>query len=120
METIFFDDKSRYTYLPDDMRSFYDDDRLVANSDIKYAYDKLPQQYKKVLFEVYALKYDVDKGNKDRFYRAINRMVDILNTYNKIWEHDGLGNRKVISNAQARAIIDNQENGGYKDIDGYV
>lgn len=113
LQTVFLDEGARFTYQPEDMESFYEDDRLVANSDIKYAFDRLPPQYKEIIFKVFALKWEFDNNSAERkrLNRAIDRMVQILNTYNKQYEYHGPGARKAISNATARSIINRQENG---------
>lgn len=111
LDTLFQDEESQYTYLPEDQRSFYDDDRLATNSDIRYAYSKLPEAYQKTIYDRFALKLDV---TNNRLYPALGRMCDILNTYNKRWDHEGPGTRKLMSNAREREIIGRQ-NGDWED-----
>jgi hypothetical protein len=57
------------------------DDLLVAFVDVQRAWQHLPVEYKKVLFERYGLGESFDASGERRVRRAVARLTDILNSY---------------------------------------
>lgn len=111
LEKVFHDDTWTTTYIPDDSKSIYDDDRMTANSDIKAAFQKLPDRYKKIINEVYLWRTDTDSNSKRRLNRAIERLADILNFYTLRSGYEGPGNQVLHTNEYERFIIEKQQNG---------
>lgn len=111
LETLFDHSKWDGSYLPEDMQGEeVFDDKIVAHSDVRVAYDKLSKPLRKNLFLRYALQEEV---SEDKIRYALERICDVLNFYRgdpTIYE--GPGSRRVMSNAEARYTIDNERDGG--------
>lgn len=100
LETVFDYEAWEGAHLPEDMRADdVFDDSVTAHSDVKAAYNHLGKAYQRTLVDKYLMKEEV---SSDRLRNAIERLTDILNTFNLSWNRDGLGGRKTISNAQAQ------------------
>lgn len=114
LEDLFYDSCSQITYLPDDQKTFYHDDRLAANSDIRFAYSRLSEDNRRVIFRAYALRDDLNQADKRRQYRAIRKMADILNFYQKGGTRGRpkvVGRRTVLTNEEARWAVRYQDEG---------
>lgn len=106
----YFDSREWLNPLSMDMQSVSLADKMVVHSDIGYAYDRLKPNAKREIFKRYALKeFPEDNATEKRLAYAIEKLTDILNTYNpRTTAHEGLGDRKVISNRAAQAKIQDQ------------
>ena len=113
LETVFNHNQWATSFLPDDAKSLSDDDRLVVNSDIKRAYDALSETYQVALFTRYALKVIPDNSKeKSRLNRAVEKLTDFINFFQFAQRHEGPGKRRVITNATANYIIQEQDGRG--------
>jgi hypothetical protein len=111
-ETLFDKRDWELSYLPDDARSLSGDDRLVVNADVSRAYSLIPQTYQEALFIRYGLKQlPSNEAERKRLYRATEAITDVLNTYPALTDYEGLGTRKVITNATAQYRIQEQDGG---------
>jgi hypothetical protein len=97
-------------YVPEDAKELSSDDKLIVHADIKRAFMYLSDSYKKSIFLRYALKdKPTDQSGYDRLRRAVEKLTDILNFYPPKYDHTGVGNRRVISNATASYTIQRGE-----------
>lgn len=85
------------------------DEVIITHSDVKRAWALLPHQYKVAIFERYGLGDIPDSTSSEgrKLRRAETRLTEMLNTYHPKSNHQGPGSRKIIGNALARYIIDN-------------
>lgn len=81
-------------------------DAVDVRSDISWAFSTLSETYRQAIISRYRDKRDPDVGTRQRksLSRAVTRLTDRLNSY-----YRGVQRRRAISNAQARALIENQE-----------
>lgn len=102
-----FDHSEWYdTQVPDDARSIKDSaDELDLQSDIKWAWSQLSIPDKQAIFRRYGLKEDLSESERKRCNRAVDKLVDILNTYPRPGHP-----RRAMKNAKAQRII----GGGYE------
>lgn len=110
LENLF--DHSRWSdaAVPEDARSFENShatDGIEMTSDLSWAFDRLPENYKRSIFSRYALGEVPARGSSEAktLNRAKQRMAEILNTFHRT-QHEGPGARKAASNAQARYRLD--------------
>jgi len=76
--------------------------------DVARAWDRLPSQYKAVIFRTFALKDPpINSTERVRLSHALGRCADIMNSYQGKTS-EVVGTRRVISNARARVILDTQ------------
>lgn len=95
--------------VPDDAKSEFNDVFLELNCDIKRAWESLGHSQKKIIFERYALgQSPEDAAGAKRLSRAIEKLTDTVNWYQKPPDRDYTGTRKAITNANARYILGNQ------------
>jgi len=110
LETVFDYREWTVSHLPDDARSLSDDDRLVVNSDVKRAYEALSTPYQQSIFRRYALKQiPANSTEKSRLGKAVEMLTDYINFFHSSSSHEGVGKRRVISNATANYIIQQQD-----------
>lgn len=88
-----------------------DEDAICATSDINWAFGQLSDDYKYRIIERF--KYGVlrphDSPERAQLNRAVQKLADILNTWNRTAGYEGPGSRRVISNATARYVMDNSD-----------
>ena len=77
--------------------------QLEVMGDISRAYDKLPTNYKALLYRKYVLREELNNSERYTLSVIFGRMAEILNTYPGITS--GNGRRKAITNEQARMLI---------------
>ena len=84
------------------------EDALAEHSDVAWALDRLSPDDKAFVAECYAKEKLPSSRSKE--YRKLRDVVikiaNILNHYTRSDEGNGPGRRKVMSNAQSRAVID--------------
>lgn len=88
------------------------DDVMTEYSDVRAAFEYIPQHYQRVIFTRYALgEHPGSEAERKRLNRAVDRLCDTLNRWNPPWkrDHQGPGSRKLISNAHARYILATQD-----------
>jgi hypothetical protein len=106
LETVFDQRDWANVRVPEDAQSEYNDVFLEINSDVKRAWESLGHAQKKVIFEKYALGIDPQgQTEAKRLSRAIEKLTDAINWYQKPDNRDYVGTRRVITNANARYII---------------
>lgn len=93
-------------FVPEDAWSDAED-QLIVHADVSWGYSFLPDNYKKILFRKYVLhdEYEHNSAEHKMFYRAIDRLVFVLNVYRRP-QHAGPGARRAISNAQAQWLVE--------------
>jgi hypothetical protein len=110
LETLFTRRDWSRAFVPDDAKSLSADDRLVVSSDVAAAYDSLSDSYKEVIFRRYALKESLSATDRSKLARATEKIADFLNFYRPPKRaHNGPGARRVMGNAQAGWIIQEQD-----------
>lgn len=102
-----------------------DDDSMMVTSEVKWAFDQLSDTYQYRIMERYLHGVIRPSGSpeRDQLYRAINRLTDILNKWDRrpaTIGHEGPGAREVWSNAKAhheihRDYSPSSGGGGYGD-----
>lgn len=113
----------QYGYLPEDIRRILEhtfcreewpdtgvpedavsrkpaSDSLDLQSDVSWAWEQLTLEEQRIIFEKYALRDDFTATQRKRLSRAIERMVEILNTYRR-----PAPARRAIGNTHAQHII---------------
>lgn len=89
-------------WTPEDAESELGDVGLEMQSDLARAWRRLSRPHKVLLFVKFALKESVDSR---KLSKALERMADILNSYQPQRRPNGPGRRTVISNAHAAYLI---------------
>lgn len=110
LEHVFDKERWESMPIPADAKS-EDRNRLDVAVDISWAFDKLSVGYQAIIKRKYVDHETFTTGaEKSRFNKAVARLTDILNFYRgKVAEsRQGPGHRKVISNAHAGYIIQEQ------------
>lgn len=109
LESVFDSRDWSNVQIPDDAKSEFNDVFLEVNCDVKRAWESLGYAQRKVIFEKYALGQfpDGDTARK-RLNRAIEKLTDNLNWYQKQPHRDYVGSRRTITNANARYILGKQ------------
>jgi DNA-directed RNA polymerase specialized sigma24 family protein len=109
LETTFQRDAWQGAWAPADAAS---EDRMQGfemRADIKIAWEKLPESYKKVIFMRYALGDTLPNNERVRLTRAIDRLTEILNFYQTEPEEFVMlghpGTRRARNNATSAAYI---------------
>lgn len=108
LETVFFKEEWHHGYVPDDAKSHAPPngmDAVELRADITAAYEGLSENYQGVLIDRYVHGIEPDPSTRERrrLNRAIQRLTDRLNNYYRPRP------RRAMSNAAARALIENQE-----------
>jgi len=121
MTTTEFDDVQFYFVedLKDILESAFDDgipedeDSLATSSDIRWAFTHLSDSYQYRILERFkhGVVRSYDSPERAQLNRALAKMCDILNGWNRQSGYDGPGNRNVWSNARANYEIDSQYSG---------
>lgn len=89
------------THVPEDAKSIKDSaDELDLQSDIKWAWSQLDIRDKQLVFQRYALKEELNDADRRKFNRAIEKLVDVVNTYPRPGHP-----RRAMSNTRAQHII---------------
>lgn len=97
-----------------------DEQTMVVTSDFRWAFDQLSDSYQYRILERFqhSVVRPGDSPERAQLNRAIRKLADILNSWNRMHEYEGTGSREVRSNASATATIDKQEAGWGVDPDG--
>lgn len=107
LETVF--DRSQWegVAVPDDARSEFNDVFLEINVDVKRGWESLGYSQRRVIFQKYALGWQFDRGSAEaqRLARAVNKLTDAINFYQKQPDRDYVGSRKAITTANAHYKI---------------
>lgn len=99
-------------FCPADAKSADGLGSIDVRSDVSWALKQLPDQYFTAIELRYAsgVTHGPDSRGRRQLNRAIKRLTDILNSYYRSSAMLGHpGKRKAISNAQARAILEDQD-----------
>lgn len=89
------------TIVPEDAKSLKDSaDELDLQSDIKWGWSQLHITEMQLVFRRYALKEDLEDSERRKLNRAIEKLVDVVNTYPR----PGFP-RRAMTNARAQHII---------------
>lgn len=89
------------TEVPEDARSLKDSaDELDLQSDIKWGWSQLHITEMQLVFRRYALKEDLGEADRRKLNRAIEKLVDVVNTYPRPGHP-----RRAMTNARAQHII---------------
>lgn len=111
LETTFHYSEWAEGYVPGDAVSKDAGAAIEVRADISWGIELLPPNYQNVIFKRYRDKIDIpaDTNERRQLNRAIERLATVLNCYTpgKL-PRQGPGNRRAISNAQARFIIEEQ------------
>lgn len=113
-------------YLPEEVVSILegafdpaagDDDSMTVSSDFQWAFDQLSDSYRYRIQERFQHGVIRPHGSSERaqLYKAIYRLTDILNRWDRRRDYEGPGSRTVWSNARSREEIDRQS--GFGDYD---
>lgn len=89
---------------PEDAASELGNVGLEMSSDLSRAWDRLTWSHKVLIFSAFALGEKVDSK---KLSSAVSRMCDIINEYQPS-KRDGLGTREILSNGQARTLLEEQ------------
>lgn len=84
-----------------------DEASMVATSDFRWAFDQLSDGHRYRIQERFQHGIVRPHGSKERqqLYKAIYRLTDILNRWNRRRDWEGTGSRKIWSNARAQAEV---------------
>lgn len=89
------------TEVPEDARSLKASaDQLDLQSDIKWGWSQLHITEMQLVFRRYALKEDLNDADRRKLNRAIEKLVDVVNTYPRPGQP-----RRAMTNARAQHII---------------
>lgn len=89
------------THVPEDAVSIKDSaDELDLQSDIKWAWSQLDLRERRLIFERYALKEELGDADRRKFNRAIEKLVDVVNTFPRPGHP-----RRAMSNSRAQHVI---------------
>lgn len=96
-----------------DERIYEDEDSLVTSSDIRWAFSHLSDTYQYRILERFkhGVARSYDSPERAQLNRALAKMCDILNGWNRQTNYDGPGSRDVWSNARSAYEIDSQYSG---------
>jgi DNA-directed RNA polymerase specialized sigma24 family protein len=85
--------------------SYSMDDQMTTYSDVKRAWERLPVEYRRIIFEKHVLGEEFERGSgRERtYYRAVARLTDVLNSYQPRRTAAG-----AVSNSKARYILEQQ------------
>lgn len=101
LEHTFNQEQWMLTKVPEDAESIRNAaDALDLQSDIKWAWTQLHIDDKRVIFEKYALKEDLNATKRKRLSRAIEKLVDVVNTYPRPGHP-----RRAMTNTRAQHLI---------------
>jgi hypothetical protein len=106
LETAWSVEELENTYVPEDAESYKKgNDALDIASDIRLAYNKLPEEYKISIFKRYALGEVPDNASYERkkLNKSVNELTKIVNSYKG--KAEPRFRRKALSNSTATAII---------------
>lgn len=82
LEHTFTQEQWMLTEIPEDAESIRGAaDALDLQSDIKWAWTQLHIDERKVIFEKYALKEELNATKRKRLQRALEKLQEIVNTY---------------------------------------
>jgi hypothetical protein len=93
--------------VPEDAESELGNVGMEMGADLSRAWDNLTLEDKRTIFSKFALG---DRVDPKRLSRVVGRMAKFLNEYQPP-QHGHTGSRKVITNATARYIISDLDNG---------
>ena len=94
-----------------------DESSMVAAVDFRWAFDQLSDSYQYRILERYqhSVIRPADSAERAQLNRAVRKLADILNTWNRTYDYEGTGSRKVISNATAAARVAANDSGDSDD-----
>ena len=116
LETVFFDPELwMHAHVPEDAESIkYGTDALDVTFDVQLALRHLPILDSQSIFDFFCLgKVPApNSAERKRLDRAVSKLTDVLNSYEGLRREQkafsgGPGSRRVITNAQATATIQN-------------
>lgn len=83
---------------------------VEIRADVTWGLGHIPPQYRDAIWSRYALGQEPAVGTADRrrLNRAVQRLTDVLNYYYPRLHDDGPGTRRVMTNATARYIREEQ------------
>lgn len=93
------------------------DDRMGSvdvRADVTWALEKLPPQYQDIIYSRFRnnVQFEPHSAERRRLNRAVKRLTDVLNSYYRSSATSGHpGRRKTMTNAQARYLLEEQDNG---------
>jgi hypothetical protein len=84
-----------------------DEASMIVSSDFRWAFDQLSDSYQYRILERYqhSVVRPHDSPERAQLNRAVRKLADVLNTWNRYHNHVGTGSREVWSNARSRAEI---------------
>lgn len=105
LETLFDYELWQQGWVPEDMSSESGNDSVAARSDVMYAFEMLHPSYQGVILRRYQDGVLPGWGTpeRQRLERGVEKLMEKLNSYGR-----GDRRRKVMTNARANHIIDNQ------------
>lgn len=91
-----------------------DEQQMVVNSDFRWAFDQLSDAYRYRILERYqhSVTRPADSPERAQLNRAIRKLAEILNTWNRNYQYEGTGAREVWSNARSAKEIRDNNSGG--------
>ncbi len=94
-----------------------DEQQMVANSDFQWAFLQLSTAYQYRILERYqhGVIRPADSSERAQLNRAVRKLSDILNGWNRKYDYEGTGSREVWSNARAAVEVRNDQSGGVFD-----
>lgn len=114
----YFGGRREGMFVPDDAKTIHGDDDLAIFADIARVIEGLPETDFEVL-ESYIFESDAkDTTERQRFNRAVRKVTHALNDKKRkaSLEHEGPGNREVMTNRKAMAKTKNTYNMKEKDF----
>lgn len=84
-----------------------DAQQMMVATDVRWAFEQLSDSYKYRILERFqhGVSRPHDSDERAQLNRAIRKMTDILNTWNRAYEYEGPGSREIWSNSRSRAEI---------------
>lgn len=109
LETAFDYQDWENAFVPEDAKSdlHKSSDAVELTADIRWAMAYLPEQYQNAIYSAFR-EHDYPDGrtnSRKQLNRAVSALVDVLNWYHRGKPDEGIGTRKIVSNARAMGLL---------------
>lgn len=97
-----------------------DESSMVVTNDFRWAFEQLSDNYQYRILERYqhSVIRPHDSPERGQLNRALRKLADILNSWNRNYNHEGPGSRQPYSNARATSEISRDFDGNDYNPDG--